>query len=142
MVGVRDAIMIRQLDAVLERARERAAERFADRGNYGVDYHVYGRDAVMRALEPNKAAVPHEVGLLIDVVGETQDLANAVAMYVRGTLQHIAYPGIITTAGNLAYPFSPFNVPVGPAYRFAVYHLLPLRDGTEIFPISFSDVRN
>jgi hypothetical protein len=142
MVGIRDAIMIRQLDTVLAQARERAAERFAGRGSYGVDYHVYGRDAVMRALEPNKTAVPHEVGLLIDVVAETQDLANAVAMYVRGTLQHIAYPDIITTAGNLAYPFSPFNVPVGPAFRFAVYHLLPLQNGTEIFPTVFSEVRN
>lgn len=142
MVGIRDAIMIRQLDSVLDQARARAAERFAGRGGYTLDYHVYGRDAVMRALEPNKTATPHEVGLLIDVVADTQDLANATAMFVRGTLQHIAYPDIITTAGNLAYPFSPFNVPVGPAYRFAVYHLLPLRDGGEIFPITYSEVRN
>ncbi|MBL8703357.1 MAG: hypothetical protein JNM30_00860, partial [Rhodospirillales bacterium] len=71
-----------------------------------------------------------------------QELANAIAMFVRGTLQHASYPGIITTAGNLAYPFSPFNVPVGPAYRFSVYHLLPLKDPCEIFPMEMREVRN
>src|SRR5262249_5334543 len=40
------------------------------------------------------------------------------------------------------YAFSPFNVPVGPAYRFSVYHLLPLDDPCEIFPIEIMEVRN
>ena len=96
----------------------------------------------MGELEPDKSFVPHEIGLLIDVVADTQELANAVAMYVRGHLQHVGYPGIITTAGNLAYPFSPFNVPVGPMYRFSVYHLLPLADPCEIFPMTMTEVRN
>ena len=49
---------------------------------------------------------------------------------------------ILTTAGNMAYPFSPFGIPVGPAYRFAVYHLLALRDPCEIFPVTLEEVRN
>jgi hypothetical protein len=31
-------------------------------------------------------------------------------------------------------------VPVGPAYRFAVYHLMPLTDPCEIFPMSIEEV--
>lgn len=144
MVGIRDAIMIRQLDEVLEAARQRALERFPmwQEQRCVLDFHVYGRNAVMRNLEPEKNAVPHEVGLLIEAVAGTQELANAIAMYVRGTLQHASYPGIITTAGNLAYPFSPFNIPVGPAYRFSAYHLLPLADPCEIFPMQMIDVKN
>jgi len=144
MVGIRDAVMIRQLDAVLEEARQRALKRFPmwQEEACHLDYHVYGRDAVMRGLEPNPAHVPQEVGLLIEAVAGRQELANAIAMFVRGTLQHASYPGIVTTAGNLAYPFSPFNVPVGPAYRFSVYHLLPLADPCEIFPIDLVEVRN
>ena len=65
-----------------------------------------------------------------------------VRMFVRGTLQHASYPGIVTTAGNMAYPFSPFGVPVGPAYRFAVYHLMPLDDPRECFPMTIEEVRN
>ena len=89
----------------------------------------------MRELEPLKDAEPHEIGILIDVVAAEQELANAIAMYVRGALQHASYPGIITTAGNLAYPFSPFNIPVGPTYRYSVYHLMPLDDPCECFPM-------
>jgi len=96
----------------------------------------------MGALEPDRARVGHEVALLIDAVAAEQELATAVAMFVRGTLQHASYPGIVTTAGNMAYPFSPFGVPVGPAYRFAVYHLMPLADPCECFPVTLEQVAN
>jgi hypothetical protein len=102
---------------------------------------VYGKDAVMGALEPDTQRLSHEIGLMIDVVAPAQDLATGVAMFVRGTLQHASYPGIVTTAGNMAYPFSPFGVPVGPAFRFAVYHLMPLADPCEIFPMQIEEVR-
>ncbi|WP_224408056.1 acyclic terpene utilization AtuA family protein [Afifella sp. IM 167] len=144
MVGVRDPIMIAQFDHVLEEARARAQKRFpvSSAGDWKLAYHAYGRDAVMGSLEPDRDFVAKEIGLLIEAVAPTQEAANAIAMFVRGTLQHIGYPGIVTTAGNLAYPFSPFNVPVGPAYRFSVYHLLPLEDPCEVFPMQLVDVKN
>jgi len=142
MSGIRDAIMISQIDDILEEARERVRQRFdtVDEGDYHLDFHIYGKNAVMRSLEPETDHVPLEIGLLIDVVAKTQDLANAVAMHARGTLGHTSYPGIITTAGNLAFPFSPFNVPVGPACRFSLYHLMPLDDPCECFPMEMITV--
>jgi hypothetical protein len=140
MVGIRDPIMISQLDAILAEARTRSEDRFSASTGIHLNYRVYGRDAVMGALEPDRHLTSHEVGLMIDVVAPQQELATAVAMFVRGTLQHASYPGIVTTAGNMAYPFSPFGVPVGPAYRFAVYHLMPLTDPCEIFPMSIEEV--
>jgi len=142
IVGIRDAVMIGQIDAVLDEARARAQERFAAAGKFHLLYRIYGKNAVMGALEPETQTQPHEIGLVIDVVAASQDLATGIAMFVRGTLQHASYPGIITTAGNMAYPFSPFGIPVGPAYRFAVYHLMPLRDPCEIFPMTIEEVRN
>jgi Acyclic terpene utilisation family protein AtuA len=140
MVGIRDPIMISQLDSILAEARTRSEDRFSASTGIHLNYRVYGRDAVMGALEPDRHLTSHEVGLMIDVVAPQQELATAVAMFVRGTLQHASYPGIVTTAGNMAYPFSPFGVPVGPAYRFAVYHLMPLTDPCEIFPMSIEEV--
>ena len=142
IVGVRDPVLIGQIDGLLQEMRERADSRFSEcgPGTFGIDFHVYGKNAVMRHLEPVTSVDPHEIGILINVVANDQDLASAVAMYVRGTLQHASYPGIIATAGNLAYPFSPFSIPVGPAYRFAVYHLLPLEDPCECFPMKLVQV--
>lgn len=145
LVGIRDTVMIDQIEALAEQARARARDRFSQwkpGEDYTLEFNFYGKNAVMRGLEPIKQSSPHEIGMLINVVAKEQELANGVAMYVRGTLQHIGFPGIRNTAGNLAYPFSPFNVPVGPAYKFSVYHLLPLKDPCEIFPVEFVEVRN
>jgi hypothetical protein len=141
IVGIRDPIMIRQIDSVLDDARRRAEDRFqTSDGVIHLTYRIYGKNAVMGALEPDTHLLSHEIGLVIDVVAPTQDLATGVAMFVRGTLQHASYPGIVTTAGNMAYPFSPFGIPVGPAYRFAVYHLMPLADPCECFPMTIEEV--
>ncbi len=141
MVGIRDPIMIRQIDSILADARARADDRFKSAGGgIHLTYRVYGKDAVMGALEPDTQLQSHEIGLMIDVVAPAQELATGVAMFVRGTLQHASYPGIVTTAGNMAYPFSPFGIPIGPAFRFAVYHLMPLADPCEIFPMDIEQV--
>src|SRR5258706_6261912 len=141
IVGIRDPIMIRQIDSILEDARRRAGERFQAAGGIHLTYRRYGKTAVMGELEPGAHLISHELGLVIDVVAPTQDLATGVAMFVRGTLQHASYPGIVTTAGNMAYPFSPFGIPIGPAYRFAGYHLMPLADPCECFPMTLEEVK-
>jgi Acyclic terpene utilisation family protein AtuA len=143
VVGIRDPIMIRELDPLLEETRARAEERFGGLRAQGIHlrFRAYGRDAVMGPLEPG-GPPPREIGLMIEAVAPTQELATGVAMYARGHLQHASYPGILTTAGNMAYPFSPFGIPVGPAYRFAVYHLMPLGDPCEIFPMAIEEVRH
>jgi hypothetical protein len=143
LVGIRDPFMIRALDGLFEHVRERAESRFGlTAKDVQLNFSVYGRNAVMGKLEPAPVVDPQEVALLIDVVAPEQELATGVAMFVRGTLQHASYPGIVNTAGNMAYPFSPFGVPLGPAYRFAVYHLMPLADPCECFPMTIEEVKN
>ncbi len=142
MVGIRDPIMIRELDGLLADTAARAEQRFGmAAGGMRLRFRAYGRDAVMGPLEPG-GPPPREIGLMIEALAPTQDQASAVSMYARGHLQHAHYKDILTTAGNMAYPFSPFGIPVGPAYRFAVYHLLPLADPCEIFPMTVEEVRN
>jgi hypothetical protein len=141
VAGIRDPILIDGLDQVLAAAESKTADRFGSHpGTYQMIFRRYGRNAVMGALEPERARVPHEVGLMIEVIAETQDLANAVCMFVRGTVQHAYYPGIVATAGNLAYPFSPFTVPCGPVYQFHMDHLLPLTDPCECFPVEVEEI--
>jgi hypothetical protein len=142
IVGIRDAVMIRELEGVIAHARERAEQRFGTKSD-GISqmFRIYGKDGVMGALEPDKAFVPKEVGLVIEAVAPTQDLATAIVMFTRGVMQHADYPGILTTAGNMAYPFSPFGIPVGPAYRFNVYHLMPVSNPLECFPVRFEELR-
>src|SRR5690606_21385769 len=64
VVGIRDAVMIAQLDHVLDHARERAEERFGLAANrINLLFRNYGKNGVMGDLEPDVSHVPKEIGL-------------------------------------------------------------------------------
>ena len=94
----------------------------------------------MGSREPVLASQPHELGLVIEVLADTQESASAVGALARSTMLHVGYPGRKTTAGNLALPYSPADIDLGPAYEFSVYHLLQIDESTDLFPISVNDV--
>jgi acyclic terpene utilization AtuA family protein len=136
--GVRDPVLIADIEAaeaaVVARTREYFDSIPAD--DYQILFHHYGRDAVMGASEPRRdAALPHEVGLIMEVVAPTQQMADTICAFARATLMHHHYPGRKATAGNLALPFAPSDVPLGPVYRFNVYHVLEVEDPCAVFPL-------
>jgi len=124
IAGIRDPILISQLEQVLAEVRDAVQDNFEDAANYNLQFHAYGINGVMGDLEPTP--VPgHEVGLVIDVVAPTQEQANTICSFCRSTLLHFGYPGRISTAGNLALPYSPSDIKAGAVYEFCIHHLLP-----------------
>lgn len=63
------------------------------------------------------------LGIITDVVGDTQQIADTVCSLVRSRMLHCDYKGRKSTAGNLAFPFSPSDIHVGEVYEFSVFHL-------------------
>jgi hypothetical protein len=61
-------------------------------------------------------------------------------MFVHSIILHHGFEGRMSTAGNLAFPFSPADIPCGPTYRFNVYHLVELDDPLECFPIRIEEL--
>ena len=59
----------------------------------------------MGELEPVTDQIPYEVGLVIEVIAKTQTIADTVCSFARSTLLHFGYPGRLSTAGNLAFPY-------------------------------------
>ena len=94
---------------------------------YSVTFHRYGIDGVMGKWEPVKQPA-HEVGVLIDVIGETPQIAEAICGLARAAILHAPYPGRQATAGNIAFPFSPAEIDAGPVYEFNIYHLMEIDD--------------
>lgn len=133
----RDPIFISQVDDILEGLRKRTADNLSANFEYRLDFIVYGKNGVMGALEPLTEITSHEICIVIDVVADTQEHANAVCSVARSTLLHYGYPGRIATAGNLAFPFSPSDVKVGPVFVFSVYGLLKGEDPVKIFPCRY-----
>ena len=142
IAGVRDPIFIGQLDAIVASVKERLRDNFADLSDdaYVLIVRAYGRDGVMGELEPQRARPSHELGLVIEVVARSQDLANTICGFVRSTLLHFGYPGRVSTAGNLAFPHSPSDVKAGAVYRFSVYHLLPTNDPLALVRSRFEQI--
>jgi hypothetical protein len=144
IAGVRCPAFIGAIDEALRATRQRTEAYFKSAGVPSTSYrwlvHQYGRNAVMGCTEPNKMAQPHEIGLLVDVVADTQELAHAVCHRVTGTLMHLEFPGQYNNAGNLAFPYSPSELDCGTVYEFSIYHLLSVADPLSLFPIRLTVV--
>ncbi len=142
--GTRDPLLIGRIDTFLAEIRAIVAEKAAAFGampsQYQLSIRVYGRDGVMGAREPVRDATPHELGFVIEAVGETQEIATAVLGIARTNMLHTDFPGRLCREGNMAFPFSPSDVEVGAVYRFSIYHVLELDDPTALFPIEYEEV--
>jgi hypothetical protein len=107
-------------------------------GSATLIFRIYGRDGVMGSLEPERHTTPHEVGIVIEAVAETQSQADTICSFARSTMLHFGYPGRVSTAGNLAFPYSPSDFKAGAVYAFSLYHLLRIDDPAAPFPCSLS----
>jgi hypothetical protein len=141
MVGVRDPQLISQIDSYLARVKQMVGDRkLALLEDYMIYFRVYGKNAVMGRLEPEQERVGHEIGILIDVVGKSQEIATAVLALTRTFMQVSDFEGRLCTAGNIAYPFSPNGIDVGPSYKFSMCHVVEPDDPYEMFPIEIVTV--
>lgn len=138
IAGIRDPILIRIIDEVLKAVQEQVAA-IAGNTRGTVRFRVYGKNGVMGQCEPIKQTLSHELGLLIEAHAPTSDEANSLLSATRSTLLHYGYPGRISTAGNLAFPFSPSDVSLGETFEFSLYHLMDL-ESPDRFPLEIHAV--
>jgi Acyclic terpene utilisation family protein AtuA len=133
IAGIRDPLIIRQLDQFLSSLHSAVERKIADNLSpppeaYTLNFRVYGRDGTMGPLEPNPRTEGHEVGLIIDVVASSQELASDILPLVWHSGLHHPIPEYQGLISNFAFPFSPPGVDVGPVYRFCVNHIWELDD--------------
>ncbi|MEG1710976.1 MAG: acyclic terpene utilization AtuA family protein, partial [Clostridia bacterium] len=135
IAGARDPIFIRKIDEILEGVRERVTDNFKSANyEYQLEFKIYGINGVMGALEPVKNPHPHELGIVIDCVAPTQEIANTICGFTRSTMLHYGYSERKATAGNLAFPYSPSDFKVGAVYEFSMYHVMEVEDPCSEFP--------
>lgn len=141
LAGIRDPLLISRLDEVERQVLSGVRAYYADvpPESYEINFYHYGIDAVMGRREPCRD-LPHEVGLMFEVIAPTQEQADAICATVRSSYLHFGYEGRKTTAGNLAFPFAPSDIPFGPVYAFSVYHLLKDADPRALFPVELTEV--
>lgn len=145
--GIRDPKIFMALEALLPKAqlyfRARIAELYGERlspQEYDIDFRIYGRGAVMGALEVETDVVPIEVGILITITAPSQELASNIAKFVSHVSAHLPVPGYEGLISTIAYPFSPPELERGPMYRFSVNHVLLPENPLEMFRTKLIEV--
>ncbi|KGN96552.1 3-methylaspartate ammonia-lyase [Porphyromonas sp. COT-108 OH2963] len=138
--AVKDPILISKIDEVKEKVKERVVNNFDAYGirDFFLDFKVYGKNGTMAIFEDRADEYqPRELLIIIEAVAATQEQADTICGFARSTMLHYGYEGRISTAGNLAFPFSPSDCHVGEVFEFNVYHLLKVADATSLFPARY-----
>jgi hypothetical protein len=144
--GIRDPVLLARLDNWLDDVRSRVRRNVASMYGWAMDadyqltFRCYGRDGVLGAGEPLRSQIGHEVGLMLTVLAYDQDRATTVARYATQAALHQGIPEWQGSVSNLAFPMVPHVVPLGPAYRFVLNHVLELDDPMEIFDLQLETV--
>jgi Acyclic terpene utilisation family protein AtuA len=135
--GIHDPVNIANYERILDGMRTRVAQLLAlAPSQYELDCISYGLDGVLGRRDPfRNSAQPHEIGLVLDIVADSQAQADSIAKLARSSVLHSSYPERKSTEGNVAMPFAPTEIPVGPVFVWSIYHGLPLEDPLEPFKI-------
>lgn len=135
IAGTRDPVMIAKIEEIIEGVRESAADNFEQSDDNFLHFRLYGMQGVMGELEPEPLK-SHELGIIIEAVASTQEKANTLLSFARSTMLHYGFPGRLSTAGNLAFPYSPSDLEAGEVYEFSIYHLVENIDPLVPFPVT------
>ena len=109
--GIYDPLTIKQFDYIETTVKNFIAENSSVSANdYILNFRRYG-------------GCESSLGVVIDVVGKTQEIADTICSLARSRMLHCDYNGRKSSAGNVAFPFSPSDIHVGPVYEFSVFHL-------------------
>ncbi|MGI6574949.1 MAG: acyclic terpene utilization AtuA family protein [bacterium] len=142
IAGVRDPIQIAAIDEIIERVKREVTDYFIDvpPEEYQMIFHLYGKNGVMGDYERQTDHKPLELCIILEVAAATQEMATAICSRARTEMLHSPYKGRIATAGNIALPFTPLEIPLGDVCEFNIYHLMELDQPLEPFPIKFLEV--
>jgi hypothetical protein len=120
LAGTADPVLLGVLPQALQDVERKV--RALVSGDWQMHPHAYGLGAI-RPL-PAGAPLPAEAGLVIEFIGPDPDTVRAAAGVFKQNLLHHGFPGRVSTAGNVAFAFTPSELEARTAYRFVLYHVL------------------
>ena len=126
------------LAAVSHVVRDLVCEDNAE--DYRLSFRLFGVDGVCAWAEP-PAQLPREAFVMGECIAPTPERAEEVIRTTKQYLLHHGYDGRLSTAGNLAFPFTPPELVAGEAYRFNVFHLMEVEDMSRLFPVERETVK-
>jgi hypothetical protein len=141
IAGMTDPRLLAAVDQVEARVRDdvvRLTAHDMKPGEYELNFIYYGRNGVR--VDQREPRLAHEIGMVIEAIAPTQELANMALSLARSSFLHGYFKGRKATAGNLAFPFSPSDLVGGPVYEFTIYHVMQVADPAALFPVTTTQI--
>ena len=136
VVGLRDPHVVRNVDAAIEWSRTAVKNRFG-KEQYELYYHVFGRNAVLKELEPVQQTQAHELGIVVEGVAASDALAEKITDFAARMFFLLRIPGVKGTAGSAAVTKK--TMKSSPGYMWNVNHTVPIDDPMELFPVHMTE---
>jgi hypothetical protein len=134
--GIRDPHLVRNIDQVVEWCRASAVKLFGTE-RYELYFHVFGKNGVLKELEPVKESKAHELGVVVEVVADNDAFAQKVTDFVLRMFFFARIPGVKGTAGTAATTRLPMRAT--PGYKWSINHTMRVNDPLELFPTHMTD---
>ena len=135
-VGLRDPHVVKNVDAAIEWCTSAVAKRFGAE-SYELYFHVFGRNGVLKELEPVRETQSHELGIVVEGVAATDALAEKITDFAVRMFFLARIPGVKGTAGTAATTKK--TMKSSPGYMWNVNHTVPIDDPMELFPVHMTE---
>ena len=136
IAAVRDPHVIRSIDAAIEWSRSAIAKRFPDEP-CELQYHVFGRDGILKDREPLRDRDPHEVAVVVETLHPDDAMAAKITDLAVRMFFLARIPGVKGTSGASATTKLPMKYL--PGYRWSINHAMPVRKDMGLFPTTMTE---
>jgi len=133
IAAIRDPHLVQHIDEVIQWSRDSVEENFGQTG-YQLYFHIFGKNGVLKDLEPVKEIKSHELCIVAEGVAPTEELAEKITDYATRMLFFVQIPGVKGTAGAAAF-VEKKPMRAIPAYVWSINHTVPVDDPMELFPV-------
>jgi hypothetical protein len=135
-VGLRDPHMVRNVDLAIDWCKTAVAKRFGNE-QYELYFHVFGRNGMLKELEPAREITTHELGIVVEGLAGTDALAEKITDFAVRMFFLARVPGVKGTAGTAATTKK--TMKSSPGYMWNINHTVPIDDAMELFPVHMTE---
>ena len=137
LAAVRDPFLVQHIDEVIQWSRDSVAESFGKTG-YQLYFHVFGKNGVLKEMEPVKEIRSHELCIVAEGVAPTGELAERITDFATRMMFFVRIPGVKGTAGAAAF-IEKKPMRAIPAYEWSINHTVPVDDPMELFAVHLTE---
>lgn len=133
LAGVKNPLMIKEIDVIIEDIKRQVDENF-NSGIYDYDLNfgfsgLTGFCGDLNNLDENYEETDIlELGLIIETIADSQELADNITKFVKSTLHHYDYEGRVVTAENSVLPNLSPKISSTEVYELNICHLLEVEE--------------